>query len=68
MSTNDTREWISSSGLFRFGKHKDEPIEEVLKDDPRYIQWIIDEVENIDEGDRSMLSTLLAQSRKKEKR
>ncbi len=27
--------------IFAFGKHKDEQVEDVIEDDPKYIEWLI---------------------------
>lgn len=36
---------FSLSDKLTFGKHKGSTIEEVLEDDPNYIEWAIDEIE-----------------------
>lgn len=54
-----TSDWIDGNGFFIFGKHKGETIEYVTRHDPGYVQWIIDNVENISDGDRHILQTLL---------
>ena len=29
-------------GIFTFGKHKNEQVEDVIEDDPQYIRWLIE--------------------------
>lgn len=53
------REWLSSTGEFLFGKHKDRLPEDVIRSDRSYIRWIVDEVEDILEEDRQILQALL---------
>lgn len=43
---------------FNFGKHKDKPIEEVLKTDKRYLEWLLSEKEKNEAGDEDWIYTL----------
>ena len=58
------REWLDRDGAFLFGKYKGEIVERVCLDDPGYINWIIDNVEDIVEEDLDMIKTQLAHSRR----
>ena len=43
---------------FNFGKHKDKSIEEVLKTDKRYLEWLLNEKEKNEAGDEDWIYTL----------
>lgn len=53
------QDWIDDDGFFLFGKHSGEIIEHVARNDPSYIRWIVSEVDDITDGDRQILETLL---------
>lgn len=46
---------------FLFGKHRNEAVEEVIVDDPSYVEWCLDEVEGfeLDEEATQLLATSL---------
>lgn len=54
-----TREWLDSGGCFTIGKYKGELAYDIALTDSSYIRWIIESVENIDDQDRELLSSLL---------
>lgn len=54
-----TRDWIDNSGCFIFGKHEGEMVKDVLSRDPSYLRWVVDEVNNISDGDRRILQNQL---------
>ena len=33
---------LTLDDLFTFGKHKTEMVEDVIDDDPRYIEWLVE--------------------------
>jgi hypothetical protein len=39
------RKWFDDDHTFRFGKHEGESLYDVADDDPRYLVWMLDEVE-----------------------
>lgn len=53
------RTWLDPSGYFLFGKYKNALAEDIAKDDPSYVRWIVQDVEDISEEDREVLSQLL---------
>jgi hypothetical protein len=53
------RTWLDSSGYFLFGKYENALAEDVVQDDPSYVRWIVNDVEDICEEDREVLSQLL---------
>lgn len=53
------RVWLDPSGYFLFGKYKNGLAEDVARDDPSYIRWIVNDAEDICEEDREVLSQLL---------
>jgi hypothetical protein len=57
--TSTGRTWLDSGGFFLFGKYKNSLAEDIAKDDPSYVKWIVESVEDICEEDREMLSQLL---------
>lgn len=59
------RSWLDSSGRFIFGKYKGSLAEDIVQDDSSYIYWIINNVENITEEDREVLSQLLQYGRRR---
>lgn len=58
--SSTSRDWLDSGGRFRFGKYRGSLAEDIAKDDPQYVQWIVDTVEDIFDDDREILSQLLA--------
>lgn len=59
-SSSVGRSWLDKSGCFLFGKHEYRMPEDVMRDDPEYIRWVVEEVEDVDEEDREVLSACLA--------
>lgn len=57
--TSTGRTWLDPSGYFLFGKYRNALAEDVAQDDPSYIRWIVNDVEDICEEDREVLSQLL---------
>lgn len=47
--------WLDSDGKFLLGKHKGSLAERVVTTDHSYIQWLVDNVENMNEEDREIL-------------
>jgi hypothetical protein len=62
--TSTGRTWLDSGGYFLFGKYKNGLAEDVAKDDPSYVKWIVETVEDICEDDREVLSQLLTHRRR----
>ena len=60
-STNKSarRPWLTDDGRFRFGKYRDEPAESVVRNDPSYIGWVLETVDNMVDDDRAILIALL---------
>lgn len=54
------RDWLDASGCFLFGKYKGECAEDIASSDPDYIQWIIDNIEDISDEDRGLLEQYLS--------
>lgn len=63
MATTVGKRWVGDDGAFLFGKYVGESVEHVAHADPGYLRWAVDEIENCDETDRRVLSTLLAHTR-----
>lgn len=55
-----TRQWIDESGRFMFGKYRGKFIEHVAGHDSEYLCWILDKVDDIDEGDAKIIGEHLA--------
>lgn len=55
----DGREWLDSDGCFLFGKCKGESVEDVACNDPSYLRWILEKVEDIHHEDRDVIETAL---------
>lgn len=55
-----SKPWLDDSGRFLFGMYKGKLAEDVAKSDRGYVRWIVDSVEDCDEGDREILSALVA--------
>lgn len=53
------RPWLDDAGAFTIGKYKGQLAETIVKDNPAYIAWIVDNVENITDEERDLLSTML---------
>lgn len=54
------RRWLDNDGRFLIGKHKGELAEEVAVEDPSYVNWVVEEVEDIDDTDRETLDACLS--------
>lgn len=59
-SSSASCDWLDSGGRFKFGKYRGSLAEDIATDDPQYVQWIVDTVEDISDDDREILSQLLA--------
>lgn len=59
--SNKPIEWLDSGGNLLIGKYKGESSYDISRSDPSYIRWIIENVDNMNEHDRELLSQLLAQ-------
>lgn len=63
MSVNNrigkNKDWLDSKGDFLFGKYKGKSLEDVRDDDPGYLRWIIDTVEDISDEDQEIIETIL---------
>jgi len=56
----NSREWLDLDGCFIFGKHQGKSVEEVWREDRNYLHWIIENVEDIDNGDREIIEMSLS--------
>lgn len=59
MSLRDGREWLNDDGLFLFGRCQGEHVEDVAREDPGYLRWILESVEDIHYEDRDVIETAL---------
>lgn len=50
--------WLDEHGRFRFGKYRLCLADEVAQDDPDYIRWVLEECDDMDEGDREILESI----------
>ena len=53
------QQWLDNEGCFLFGKYKDRTAEAVSKEDPQYLQWILDKVKKCCDEDRRIFNLLL---------
>lgn len=56
------KQWLDPEGYFIFGKYGGSNrthIEDVASDDPGYLRWIVNSVEDISEEDRAIISGYL---------
>lgn len=51
-------EWLDDDGRFLFGKHVGERAEGVVKEDPEYVRWALEECVDMAEDDRGILEAL----------
>jgi len=58
------KDWLSSDGSFLFGKYRFALVEDIARDDPGYLRWILDNVEDISDEDRIVIETTLQYSRR----
>lgn len=56
MSSSTGKNWLDSDGYFIFGKYKGISIEDVVREDPGYIKWIVNDAEDISDEDREIMS------------
>lgn len=52
-------EWLDDDGCFLFGKCKGESVEDVAREDPSYLRWILENAEDIHHEDRDVIETAL---------
>lgn len=56
------REWLDSGGYFLFGKYgppNPAHVEDVAREDPSYLRWILENVEDINHEDRDVIEAAL---------
>lgn len=53
------RRWLGDDGAFLFGKYKGDLVEDVAREDPDYLRWITQTVEDIDEDDLRVIEQSL---------
>ncbi len=51
--------WLDDDGAFRIGKHRGELVEDVARSDASYLRWILENVESIDDDERSIIEAHL---------
>lgn len=51
--------WLDHDGAFLFGKHRNELAEQVAVDDPSYVQWALDTVDDLADDDREVLEACM---------
>lgn len=49
------KRWLDDDGAFLFGKYKGTNVEEVAQDDPGYLSWLVNDVEDCDDSDREVV-------------
>lgn len=59
------REWLDVDGSFLFGKHEGETVERVCREDPGYLRWILETVENILDEDRMVIQAMMDRGRRR---
>lgn len=55
-----SKRWLDDDGTLLHGKYAADLIEDVARLDPGYLRWLVDTVENLDEGDRDVINSTLA--------
>lgn len=58
IKTQFNRQWLDSSGCFTFGKYgppNAQSVEDIAREDPSYLRWIVENVEDISEEDREII-------------
>ena len=55
----DGKSWLNDDGDFRFGKCQGDNVETVAREDPSYLCWILENVEDIHHEDRDVIETAL---------
>ena len=58
-SPPNRRSWLDEDGCFRFGKYAGRFVAVVAEDDPSYVRWIIETVDDIDAEDLRTLEQLV---------
>lgn len=61
-NNHDGREWLDSGAYFKFGKYgppNPAPVEDVAREDPSYLRWILENVDDIFHEDRDVIETAL---------
>jgi hypothetical protein len=59
-----SKEWLDAAGRFLFGKHQGELAERVAREDPRYLSWVLEDVEDLGENEREILEALKERTRR----
>ena len=48
---------LGLESVFTFGKHKDQQVEDVIEDDPKYIAWLVEnDIADFDEETLELIS------------
>lgn len=48
------------NGKFLFGKYKDRYVSDIADEDPRYLEWFLDNVEGLSRSETRMIKEVLA--------
>jgi hypothetical protein len=51
--------WLDNDGVFLIGKCKGEVVEDVARDDPSYLEWIVDKADRVSDEDRETIEAAL---------
>lgn len=57
------REWIADDGTVMIGKYRGVHVDDLIRADRSYVEWIVREVDDITDEDREIFIILLRQSR-----
>jgi hypothetical protein len=53
------RDWLDDAGRLALGKYRGQSVEDVARDDPSYLRWVVAEVEDVSDGDRAVIEAAL---------
>lgn len=59
-STMAVVDWLDAQGRLLYGKYKGKTLETVVLLDHAYIQWIVNNIEDISDGDRAIMQSQLS--------
>lgn len=59
-----TDEWIDSAGRLTRGKYFRRDLEDVAAEDPGYLRWVLQNVEDLENDDRAVIEAAAGYSRR----
>ena len=56
-TVGSSKPWLDADGQFLFGKHRRSQVDTVCRDDPSYIRWLLETVDDMTTDDYEIISS-----------